>query len=44
MPKKLSVLHFINVENLFDTINGPNNDEEFLPTGKKEMELKTLQH
>lgn len=27
---------FYNVENLFDTINGPNNDEEFLPSGKKQ--------
>ena len=24
------------MENLFDTINGPNNDEEFLPDGKKQ--------
>ncbi len=27
---------FYNVENLFDTIDGPNNDEEFLPAGKKQ--------
>ena len=26
---------FYNVENLFDTIDGPNNDAEFLPAGKK---------
>ena len=24
---------FYNFENLFDTINGPNNDEEWLPNG-----------
>ena len=24
---------FYNLENLFDTINGPNNDEEWLPNG-----------
>ena len=27
---------FYNVENLFDTINGPNRDEEFLPDAKKQ--------
>jgi len=30
---------FYNVENLFDTIDGPNNDEEFLPGGKKQWNL-----
>lgn len=34
--KKTERIAFYNVENLFDTINGPNNDEEFLPKGKKE--------
>lgn len=29
---------FYNVENLFDTINGTNNDEEFLPSGKKQWD------
>ena len=36
---RLHTVAFYNVENLFDTINGPNNDEEYLPsrgwTGKK---------
>ena len=34
--KKKFVLHtvaFYNFENLFDTINNPNNDEEWLPNG-----------
>ncbi len=34
--QKKVVLHtvaFYNLENLFDTINGPNNDEEWLPNG-----------
>lgn len=30
---KLYTVAFYNLENLFDTINGPNNDEEWLPTG-----------
>jgi len=34
--QKTERIAFYNVENLFDTINGPNNDEEFLPKGKKE--------
>ena len=33
--QKTERIAFYNVENLFDTINGPNNDEEFLPDGKK---------
>ena len=33
--QKTEKIAFYNVENLFDTINGTNNDEEFLPTGKK---------
>ena len=32
--QKAERIAFYNVENLFDTINGPNNDEEFLPQGK----------
>ena len=35
-PAKKYVIHtvaFYNFENLFDTINGPNNDEEWLPNG-----------
>jgi predicted extracellular nuclease len=32
--KQSHVIGFYNVENLFDTINQPHNDEEFLPTGK----------
>ena len=33
--KKFAVqtVAFYNLENLFDTINGPNNDEEWLPNG-----------
>ena len=34
--QKTERIAFYNVENLFDTINGTNNDEEFLPKGKKE--------
>mgnify|MGYP005740239757 CR=1 FL=1 len=34
--QKTERIAFYNVENLFDTINGPNNDEEFLPGGKKQ--------
>ena len=34
--QKTERIAFYNVENLFDTINGPNNDEEFLPAGKKQ--------
>jgi predicted extracellular nuclease len=34
--QKTEKIAFYNVENLFDTINGPNNDEEFLPSGKKQ--------
>jgi len=30
---KVQTIAFYNVENLFDTINGPNNDEEWLPDG-----------
>jgi len=33
--QKSERIAFYNVENLFDTIDGPNNDAEFLPTGKK---------
>lgn len=29
----VAVTAFYNLENLFDTIDGPNNDEDFLPTG-----------
>ena len=34
--QKKYIIHtvaFYNFENLFDTINGPNNDEEWLPKG-----------
>ena len=34
--QKTERIAFYNVENLFDTINGTNNDEEFLPSGKKQ--------
>lgn len=30
---KIASIGFYNLENLFDTIDGPNNDAEFLPTG-----------
>lgn len=30
---QLSCVAFYNLENLFDTIDGPNNDEEYLPNG-----------
>lgn len=43
---KVHTVAFYNVENLFDTINGPNNDEEYLPkqgwTGKKYMKKLDL--
>lgn len=32
---KVQTIAFYNVENLFDTINGPNNDEEWLANGKQ---------
>ena len=32
--KKIYKVGFYNVENLFDTIDGPNIDEEFLPNSK----------
>ena len=35
LTQKSERIAFYNVENLFDTIDGPNNDAEFLPTGKK---------
>ena len=38
--QKIERIAFYNVENLFDTIDGPNNDEEFLPQGKKLWNLK----
>ena len=38
--QKTERIAFYNVENLFDTINGPNNDEEFLPKGKKQWTLE----
>ena len=38
--QKTERIAFYNVENLFDTINGPNNDEEFLPDGKKQWTLE----
>lgn len=33
---RVSIVGFYNVENLFDTINGPNNDEEFLPNSPRQ--------
>lgn len=30
---KIGIIGFYNLENLFDTIDGPNNDAEFLPNG-----------
>jgi hypothetical protein len=35
---------FYNFENLFDTINGPNNDEEWLPTGTQRWTGKKYKH
>lgn len=35
LSQKTERIAFYNVENLFDTIDGPNNDSEFLPSGKK---------
>jgi len=35
VPLKVTLLGFYNLENLFDTIDGPNNDEEFLPGGPR---------
>ena len=35
---------FYNFENLFDTINNPNNDEEWLPNGAQNWTLKKFKH
>ncbi len=35
-PMKVTLIGFYNLENLFDTIDGPGNDEEFLPDGPKQ--------
>lgn len=35
---------FYNFENLFDTINGPNNDEEWLPNGAQNWTGKKYKH
>ncbi len=35
---------FYNFENLFDTINGPNNDEEWLPKGSQNWTSKKYHH
>jgi Endonuclease/Exonuclease/phosphatase family len=35
---------FYNFENLFDTINGPNNDEEWLPNGTQRWTGKKYKH
>ena len=43
IAQKAERVAFYNVENLFDTINGPNNDEEFLHQGKKLWNLKKYQ-
>jgi len=32
--EQIRQIGFYNVENLFDTIDGPNDDAEFLPNGK----------
>lgn len=32
---QIHTVAFYNLENLFDTINGPNNDEEYLPNGSQ---------
>ena len=40
IAQKSERVAFYNVENLFDTIDGPNNDEEFLPQGKKLWNLE----
>jgi predicted extracellular nuclease len=36
VAQKTRTIAFYNVENLFDTIDGPNDDAEFLPTSKNE--------
>ena len=45
---KIACIGFYNLENLFDTINEPNNDEEFLPDGAyhytSEVYLDKLSH
>lgn len=38
--QKVERIAFYNVENLFDTINGPNKDEEFLPDAKRQWDTK----
>lgn len=38
--QKFKKIVFYNVENFFDTINGPNSDEEFLPNSKKKWNSK----
>lgn len=37
---KIGLIGFYNLENLFDTIDGPNNDAEFLPNGKNHYNKK----
>lgn len=41
--KGTHVIGFYNVENLFDTINQPHNDEEFLPDGKNKWTSERYQ-
>lgn len=41
--KGAGVVAFYNVENLFDTINQPHNDEEFLPDGKNKWTSQRYQ-
>lgn len=41
--KGAHVVGFYNVENLFDTINQPHNDEEFLPNGKNKWTSERYQ-
>ena len=43
IAQKVERVAFYNVENLYDTINGPTNDEEYLPQGKKLWNLKKYQ-
>ncbi len=46
-PKTIDVkfrLAFYNLENLFDTIDGPNLDEEYLPQGKMEWNTQKYQN
>ncbi len=39
----VAAIGYYNVENLFDTLDGPNNDAEFLPTGLRQWTPKVYQ-